>query len=181
MEDSFISAKSPITNNKINTIKKEKTNLMNKDANNNNQNESKNENENNEILKIYVKKEILNSCFTVEDACDLIRNVFIAAGEREISVGDGVDIWIVRKNDNVDDNNSDKNDNDNKIDNNNNDNINKINDDNINDNNDISGNNNNDNNIGKGIDNNIIQISNNPLHRSGYFHVEKRFINLAKS
>ena len=149
MEDSFISSKSPITNNKINTIKKEKTNLMNKDANNNNQNESKNENENNEILKIYVKKEILNSCFTVEDACDLIRNVFIAAGEREISVGDGVDIWIVRKNDNVDDNNSDKNDNDNKI--------------------------------GKGIDNKIIQISNNPLHRSGYFHVEKRFINLAKS
>lgn len=35
---------------------------------------------------------------SVDDCCEIIRNVFFAASEREISVGDGVNIWIIRSN-----------------------------------------------------------------------------------
>ena len=33
----------------------------------------------------------------VEEACQLVRNVFTSAAEREISVGDGLDVWIVHR------------------------------------------------------------------------------------
>ena len=39
-----------------------------------------------------------NSYFSVDDACRLIKKAFRAAAEREISVGDGCEIWILRKN-----------------------------------------------------------------------------------
>jgi 20S proteasome alpha/beta subunit len=32
-----------------------------------------------------------------KDACDLVVRAFRAAAEREISVGDGVEVWVVRK------------------------------------------------------------------------------------
>ena len=185
MEDSFFSSKSPTKNNEINTIKKSKNNLINEDKNinedqNNNDNKSENKNkdedERSEIseneMKISVKKEVLNSAYTVEDACELIKNVFTAAGEREISVGDGVDIWIVRNNDNIDNNSDDNNiENDNTDKDEINHNI-----DNIN-NNSNKNNGRNDHNNG----NNISQLKNNPFRKSGLFHVEKRFISLSKS
>jgi hypothetical protein len=40
--------------------------------------------------------------FTVDDGCQIIEKVFLAAAEREISVGDGVNIWIIRSNKNED-------------------------------------------------------------------------------
>ena len=33
----------------------------------------------------------------IEEACQLVRNVFISAAEREISVGDGLDVWILHR------------------------------------------------------------------------------------
>ena len=53
-------------------------------------NSNKNSNEN---LNLNTK---LNSNFSVEDACKMVKKVFRAAAEREISVGDGVEIWILR-------------------------------------------------------------------------------------
>jgi hypothetical protein len=38
--------------------------------------------------------------FTVDDCCEIIKKVFLAAAEREISVGDGVNVWIIRSNKN---------------------------------------------------------------------------------
>ena len=38
-----------------------------------------------------------NSYFSVDDACKLIKKAFRAAAEREISVGDGCEVWILRK------------------------------------------------------------------------------------
>ena len=35
---------------------------------------------------------------TIDESIKLIKNIFESAAEREISIGDGVDIWIVRKN-----------------------------------------------------------------------------------
>ena len=92
MEDSFFSSKSTTKNNEINNIKTSINEDIN-DIKHNNENVNEDENSENE-MKISVKKEILNSAYTVEDACELIKNVFAAAGEREISVGDGVDIII---------------------------------------------------------------------------------------
>jgi hypothetical protein len=174
MEDSFFSSKSPFKNIEINTIKKSKNYLLNEDNkinenqdSNYNKTESKDEDEKSENseneMKISVKKEILNSAYTVEDACELIKNVFSAAGEREISVGDGVDIWIVRNNHDVD-----NHDNNNDVNENNNHNNNNIGDKDTVKNDDYSG-------------DNISQLKNNPFRKSGYFHVEKRFISLSKS
>ena len=33
----------------------------------------------------------------IEEACQLVRNVFTSAAEREISVGDGLDVWILHR------------------------------------------------------------------------------------
>ena len=106
MEDSFFSTKFSSVNDEINTIKE--------------QNDEINYNGNIAKVKVKVKKEILNSEFTVDDACDFVKKVFTAAGEREISVGDGVDIWIVKKDDNTDDNDSNNNSNSNSKNNNDN-------------------------------------------------------------
>ncbi len=170
MEDSFFSSKSTTKNNEINNIKTSINEDIN-DIKHNNENVNEDENSENE-MKISVKKEILNSAYTVEDACELIKNVFAAAGEREISVGDGVDIWIVRNNDNFDDdshNNVIENDNTDKKENNHNiDSVNNTSNKNI-VKNDVNN------------DNNINQIKTNPFRKSGFFHVEKRFISLSKS
>ena len=45
-----------------------------------------------------MKHRNLNSYFSVDDACNLVKKAFRAAAEREISVGDGCEIWILRKN-----------------------------------------------------------------------------------
>jgi hypothetical protein len=39
---------------------------------------------------------------TVDECCEVIKKVFLAAAEREISVGDGVNVWIIRCNKNED-------------------------------------------------------------------------------
>ena len=92
-----------------------------------------------------VKNNILNINFSVEDACNLVKKAFRAASEREISVGDGLEIWVLKKNrndcdsidnDNIDENLINLNDNKYVNDRNNDDNNDSINDnDNINDNN----------------------------------------------
>ena len=45
-----------------------------------------------------MKHRNLKSYFSVDDACNLVKKAFRAAAEREISVGDGCEIWILRKN-----------------------------------------------------------------------------------
>ena len=172
MEDSFFSTKfSSTTNSESNTINKK---------NKNNDNDNDNNKENIENLKILMKKEILNFEFSVEDACDLIKKVFSAASEREISIGDGVDIWIVRNNGDIDIDNS------NNIDKNNNIIIDKSKKEDI----DsicngqekvalTSEENEYQNNLHNDL--NLIKLRSKSDFRNGLFRIEKRFFNLAKS
>ena len=73
-----------------------------------NENEMENDNnEENEIVTLSInapnkKQSEIASNFhfnmTIDESVKLIKNIFESAAEREISIGDGVDIWIVRKN-----------------------------------------------------------------------------------
>lgn len=171
MEDSFYSTKfSSTTNRETNTLNQKKNDYYDND----------NKEEKIENLKISMKKEILDSEFSVEDACDLIKKVFSAASEREISIGDGVDIWIVRNNDNIDDidYSSINNDNDN---NNNKNNNNIIINSKIEDIDSISNSKENVALTSEGNDWNSEKLIKKSDFRNGLFRIEKRFFNLAKS
>ena len=171
MEDSFYSTKfSSTTNRETNSLNQKKNDYYDND----------NKEEKIENLKISMKKEILDSEFSVEDACDLIKKVFSAASEREISIGDGVDIWIVRNNDNIDDidYSSINNDNDN---NNNKNNNNIIINSKIEDIDSISNSKENVALTSEGNDLNSKKLIKKSDFRNGLFRIEKRFFNLAKS
>lgn len=171
MEDSFYSTKfSSTTNRETNSLNQKKNDYYDND----------NKEEKIENLKISMKKEILDSEFSVEDACDLIKKVFSAASEREISIGDGVDIWIVRNNDNIDDidYSSINNDNDN---NNNKNNNNIIINSKIEDIDSISNSKENVALTSEGNYWNSKKLIKKSDFRNGLFRIEKRFFNLAKS
>lgn len=107
-----ISVKNGIQNIKKDDLEDDKSSNENETENDKNE---ENENVNSSKLSINApnkKQSETASNFhfnmTIHESIRLIKNIFESAAEREISIGDGVDIWIVRKN-NLSDLNKDVN------------------------------------------------------------------------